>query len=86
MTIMDVVFRYGTIPGESGMRAIAGMREVYGVRKVTFQESAHTVRVEFDASRLSEDSVARLLRLAGLDIEARLALAQSRPSGVVSAH
>jgi hypothetical protein len=75
MTYLDVVFRYGAVPGETAFRAIDGMREVYGVRRVQFNELDRTVRVEFDASRLKEDGVARLLRQAGVDVRERLALA-----------
>jgi hypothetical protein len=57
------------------MRAIDGMREVYGIRKVDFNESERLVRVEFDASRLNTDAVAKLLRQAGIDLRDRLALA-----------
>lgn len=75
MTYLDVAFRYGTAPGEREMRAIDGMREVYGIRKVDFNEKERTVRVEFDASRLKEEAVAKLLRQAGIDIRERLTLA-----------
>jgi hypothetical protein len=75
MTYLDVSYRYGATPGEREMRAIDGMREVYGIRKVDFKEKDRVVRVEFDASRLSEDIVAKLLRQAGIDVRDRLALA-----------
>jgi selenocysteine lyase/cysteine desulfurase len=75
MTYLDVVFRYGAAPGENELRAIDGMREVYGIRRVQFSESERTVRVEFDASRLKSDSVARLLRQAGVAVRERLELA-----------
>jgi hypothetical protein len=75
MTYLDVVFRYGAAPGEKELRAIDGMREVYGVRRVQFNERERTVRVEFDASRLKTDAVARLLRQAGVDVREPLALA-----------
>jgi len=75
MTYLDVVFRYGAAPGENELRAIDGMREVYGVRRVQFNERERTVRVEFDASRLKAEAVARLLREAGVDVRERLALA-----------
>jgi hypothetical protein len=75
MTYLEVVFRYGAVPGESEMRAIDGMREVYGVRRVQFNDSERTVRVEFDASRLKAEAVARLLREAGVDVRERLTLA-----------
>jgi hypothetical protein len=75
MTYLEVVFRYGAAPGENELRAIDGMREVYGVRRVQFNEAERTVRVEFDASRLNSDAVARLLRQAGVDARERLTLA-----------
>ena len=75
MTYLDVAFRYGTIPGEREMRAIDGVREVYGIQKITFDEKERTVRVLCDASRLKEDAVAKLLRQAGIDLREKLALA-----------
>jgi hypothetical protein len=75
MTYLDIKFRYGAVPGENEFRAIDGMREVYGIRRVQFNEDDRTVRVEFDASRLKADSVARLLRQAGVDVRERLTLA-----------
>ena len=75
MTQLEVAYRYGRSPREPELRAINSMREVYGVRRVTFDERERIVRVEFDASRFKEPVVAQLLRLAGLDIEERLILA-----------
>ncbi|HWY02768.1 MAG TPA: hypothetical protein VNX60_03790 [Candidatus Acidoferrum sp.] len=72
MTYLDVVFRYGAAPGENEMRALDTMREVYGIRRLQFDEKASTVRVEFDASRLSQDAVAKLLRDAGVDVRQRV--------------
>ena len=65
MTYMDIAYRYGATPGEREMRAIDGMREVYGIRKVDFQEKDKTVRVEYDASRLNEGAVAKLAAAGG---------------------
>jgi hypothetical protein len=75
MTYLEIVFRFGAAPGETELRAIDGMREVYGVRRVQFNEKERTVRVEFDASRLKPDAVAKLLRQAGVDVREPLALA-----------
>jgi hypothetical protein len=75
MTYLDVVFSYGSTPGEAEMRAIDSMREVYGIRRVRFNEKERTVRVEFDASRMKQDSVAKLLRNAGIDVRDEVALA-----------
>jgi len=75
MTYLDVAYRYGATPGEREMRAIDGVREVYGVLKITFDEKERVVRVLFDASRLKDDGVAKLLRQAGIDLREKLALA-----------
>jgi hypothetical protein len=75
MTYLDVMYRYSTAPSERVMRALDSVGEVYGVRRIWFQEKDRTVRVEFDASRLQEDAIAKLLRQAGLDVREKLALA-----------
>jgi selenocysteine lyase/cysteine desulfurase len=75
MTYLDIVFPYSGVPGENEARAIDGMREVYGIRQVTFNEKESTVRVEFDASRLKPDAVARLLRQAGIAVGEPLTVA-----------
>jgi hypothetical protein len=75
MTYLDIVYRYGAVPGEREMRAIDGVREVYGVQAIAFNEKARTVKVAFDASRLKEDAVAKLLRQAGIDLREKVALA-----------
>jgi hypothetical protein len=51
------------------------VREVYGIRRITFNESEHTIRVEFDASRFKEPVIAGLLRRTGLDLGDQLVLA-----------
>ena len=75
MTQMEVAYRYAGSPTENAMRAIDNMREVYGIRRVSFSEEDQTVRVEYDASRFKEPVVANLLRRAGVDILQQLALA-----------
>jgi hypothetical protein len=75
MTYLELAYRYQTPPGEKELRAIDSVREVYGVQRIQFNESQRTVRVLFDASRLTEDAVARLLREAGVDVRERLQVA-----------
>ena len=75
MTYLDVVFSYSSLPRENDLRAIDSMREVYGIRSVRFNHKERTVRVEYDASRLTQDAVARLLRQAGIDVRGPVALA-----------
>lgn len=74
MTAVDVVFRYGMSPDERTAIAINRAREVYGIRKITFQEKESTIRVEYDATRLDANEVANLLRNAGLDVRERVQL------------
>jgi hypothetical protein len=68
MTYLEVAFGYGGTPGETELRAIDSVREVYGIRRVHFDERNRTVRVEYDASRLKQPAVERLLRQAGIDL------------------
>lgn len=75
MTQIEVAYRYAGPPTESAMRAVDNMREVYGIRRVRFDDKQRTVRVEYDASRFKEPIVANLLRRAGVDILERMALA-----------
>lgn len=74
MTTVDAVFSYSTALTERMMRAVDDVREVYGIRRVRFNEEDRTVRVEYDATRLTEDGVASLLRRAGIDVEEKLSL------------
>ncbi|HXE90558.1 MAG TPA: hypothetical protein VNK82_06300 [Terriglobales bacterium] len=74
MTAVDVVFRYGLPPTESDLRALAAVREVYGVRSIALDEHARTICVEYDASRLSAADIASLLRRAGFDLQEQVAL------------
>ena len=74
MTAVDVCFRYGTEPGELEAQALNSAREVYGIRKITFDEKDRTVRVEYDATRFNDNTVANLLRRAGLDLKEKVEL------------
>jgi hypothetical protein len=75
MTYLEVAFRYQAPPGEDELRAIDSIREVYGIQRIRFNEAERTVRVMFDASRMKEDAVARLLRQAGIGVQEKLVLA-----------
>jgi copper chaperone CopZ len=57
------------------MRAIDTVREVYGIQRIQFNEKERTVRVLFDASRMKTESIIKLLRQAGVDVQDQLALA-----------
>ena len=75
MTQMETAYRYGAAPGEAEIRALDAVREVYGIRRVSFDQKERVVRVEYDASRMKEPVIAGLLRRAGIDVQERLALA-----------
>jgi len=75
MTPLDIAYRYGRAPGAREMQAISKLTEVYGIRKLGFEEASSTIRLEYDASRLSEDDIAALLRNTGLDLKEKLTLA-----------
>lgn len=81
MTNVDVVFRYATQPTEAVALALANTREVYGIRRLTFDPNAHTLTVEYDATRLNASVVAQLVRRAGLQLieEVPLALPAAPP-------
>ncbi len=75
MTAVEVCFAYALTPDESVTRALEALREVYGIRRLCFNEQARTVTVEYDATRLNEDTVASLLRRTGLVLKGKLATA-----------
>jgi hypothetical protein len=68
MTQLDILYRYGVAPTQSTLLALSKVRDVYGVRCIELRETDKTVRVEFDASRLTAAVVQQLLRRAGIDI------------------
>lgn len=75
MTYLETAYRYQSPPGENELRAVDSVREVYGVQRIQFNEKDRTVRVLYDASRLSDDAIARLLRNSGIDLKEKLVLA-----------
>ena len=74
MTTVEVLFRYGMPPGEREMSALGQVSNVYGIRRVQFDERDRQIRVEYDATRLNEGTVENLLRKAGLDVQEKVAL------------
>jgi hypothetical protein len=85
MTNVDIVFRYATHPSEAVLLALSGTRKVYGIRQLSFDREAKTLRVEYDATRLSAPVVAGLVRRAGLDIVEEVLLVPSPASEPVAA-
>lgn len=74
MTTVEALYRYGAPPTEQVAMALARTRDVYGIRKLALDHAGHTVRVEFDATRLNPSAVNKLLMAAGLDILEELPL------------
>jgi hypothetical protein len=72
MTYLEVTYRYGSTPTEDAMRALDGVREVYGILSIRFDDKQRSATVRFDASRFKEEVVSGLLRNAGLDIREKL--------------
>jgi hypothetical protein len=74
MTAVEILF-HTTVPiSETAAAALANAREVYGIRRLTFDRAAQTLRVEYDATRLNAAAVAKLVRQAGVNIAADLPL------------
>ena len=73
------MYRYGAPPAEAAMMALSRVREVYGIRSLAFNEAEKTVRLEYDATRLTEPIVHQLLRRSGLDIVERVSLIPPQP-------
>jgi len=72
MTYLETAYRYQSQPGEKELRAVDSVREVYGIQSIQFDEKQRVVRVLYDASRLKDEAVARLLRNSGIDVKERL--------------
>jgi len=74
MTLINLAFHYRTQPTEAQTSAMNRLRDIYGVRRLALDAKERTLRIEYDASRLSECEVAGLLRNAGIDLLGKLAL------------
>jgi len=80
MTSVEIHFHYAALPMEAVIRALTYIREVYGIRRLTFDRAASTLCIEYDATRLDAASVAKLVRQAGLNIDAELPLIPAQPA------
>jgi hypothetical protein len=80
MTTVDILFRYAAPPTEAATFALASTREVYGIRRLTFDRAASTLRVEYDATRLNAAAVAQLVRQAGLQVVEEVQLTPPPPA------
>ena len=85
MTTVEILYRYTTPPTESVTFALAGTRDVYGIRRISIDTDARTLRVEFDATRLNTATVTKLIRLTGLEITEELPLIPPPPQPTLAA-
>lgn len=72
MTTVEILYRLSALPNESVAFALAGARDVYGIRRIHIDSQAKTLRVEFDATRLNPATVTKLLRSTGIEIAEEL--------------
>jgi hypothetical protein len=80
MTNVEILFSYTTPPSEQAVFALAGAKDVYGIRRLSLDHSARTLRVEYDATRLTAAAVTSLIRQSGLEIASELPLIQPPPA------
>jgi hypothetical protein len=79
MTQLEVLYRYEGHPTETAMFALGNLREVYGIRRIRVDEKLKTIRVEYDATRLSHPVVFQLLRGTGIPVVEELPLIAPQP-------
>ena len=68
MTTVEIQFHYAAPPTEQVAMALARISDVYGIRHLRVDQSARTLRIEYDATRLNAAVVTKLVREAGLEI------------------
>ncbi len=78
MTNVDVLFRYEQQPSEAAMFALGNLKEVYGIRRIEIDQPGKTIRVEYDATRLTRAVVANLLRRGGISVLEEVPLLRRR--------
>jgi hypothetical protein len=82
MTTVEILYSYRVPPTESAVLALSATKDVYGIRQLSFDRAARTLRIEYDATRLNAAAVTKLVRESGMEIEAELSLIppQSEPA------
>jgi len=82
MTTVEILLSYTKPPTEQVTFALASTKDVYGIRRLSFDRAARTLRVEYDATRLNAAAVTQLIRQAGLEIGEELPLFLSAPAPI----
>jgi hypothetical protein len=80
MTTVEILYSYTTPPTEHAVLALASTKDVYGIRRLSFDRAARTLRIEYDATRLTAAAVTKLVLQAGLDIAEELPLIPPQPA------
>jgi hypothetical protein len=80
MTTVEILLSYTKPPTEQVTFALASTKDVYGIRRLSFDRAARTLRVEYDATRLNAAAVTQLVRQAGLEIDEELPLILPTPA------
>ena len=80
MTTVEILYSYTPPPSEQAVFALAAAKDVYGIRRLSFDHAARTLRIEYDATRLTAAAVTKLVLQAGLDIAAELPLIPPQPA------
>jgi hypothetical protein len=74
MTTVEILYRYSVSPTDPVSFALASIKDVYGIRRLSFDRANLTLRVEFDATRLNAATVTNLVRQTGLEVAEELSL------------
>jgi len=82
MTTVEILFSYGTPPTENVAFALSSTKDVYGIRRLCFDHAARTLRVEYDATRLTAAAVTKLVLQAGLEIAVEAPLIAPPPEPI----
>ena len=80
MTTVEILLTYATPPSHSVTLALARTKDVYGIRRLSFDHAARTLRIEYDATRLNAAAVSKLVREAGLELAPEIAQAAQSPA------
>ncbi len=77
MTAVDAVYTavHPLLPEQ--MAGLGRLYENYGIRKITLDDEARQIRVEFDATRLNRAAVAARLRRQGITLQQDFMLASA---------
>jgi hypothetical protein len=68
MTTVEIQYHYTAPPTEQVAMALARVCDVYGIRHLSFDQKARTLRIEYDATRLNAAAVTKLVRETGLEL------------------